>query len=75
MVTGFTGSIEPTMWVRSILIRSRKSVENFVARATRLYEQEPGEALAGAPLGLHVRRWVRWAGGAVTEPSVLTTNP
>ena len=37
-----------------------KTIENFVARATRLYEQEPGEAEASARLGLYVRRWVRW---------------
>ncbi len=37
----------------------------FVARATRLYEQEPGEALASARLGLYVRRWVRWAGAGL----------
>jgi len=54
---------------------AKKTVENFVERALRLYEQEPGEALASARLGLYVRRWVRWAGGAVTEPSVLTNNP
>ena len=32
----------------------------FVTRATRLYEQEPGEALASARLGLYVRRCLRW---------------
>ncbi len=57
------------------LLVAKKTVENFVARAIRLYEQEPGEALASSRLGLYLRRWVRWAGGAVTEPSVLTTNP
>ena len=29
MVTGFTGSIEPTMWVRSILIRSSEPVSEL----------------------------------------------
>jgi hypothetical protein len=37
------------------------TIENFVARAIRLYEQEPGEALASARLGLYVRRWFSWA--------------
>ncbi len=37
----------------------------FVARATRLYEQEPGEALASTRLGLYARRWVRWAGAGL----------
>ncbi len=48
---------------------AKKTIENFVARAIRLYEQEPGEALASARLGLYVRRWVRWArGGAPRGP-------
>ena len=34
-------------------------LEGFVARAIRLYEQEPGEADASSRLGLYVRRWVR----------------
>ena len=44
---------------------AKKTVWNFVARATRLYEQEPGEALASARLGLYVRRWARWAGAGL----------
>ncbi len=32
---------------------------------TRLYEQEPREALASAQLVLYVRRWIRWTEGAV----------
>ncbi len=42
-----------------------KTIENFVARAIRLYEQEPGEAFASARLGLYVRRWIRWAGAGL----------
>ena len=37
-----------------------KTIENFIARAIRLYEQEPGEADASTRLGSYVRRWVRW---------------
>jgi len=33
-----------------------KTIEQFVARAIRLCEQEPGEALASARLGLYVQR-------------------
>jgi hypothetical protein len=44
-----------------------KSVEQFVARAIRLYEQEPREALASARLGLYVRRWLEWAGAGRGE--------
>ncbi len=42
-----------------------KTIENIVARAIRLYEQEPGEACASARLGLYVERWVRWAGAGM----------
>ena len=41
---------------------AKKTIERFVARAIRLYEQEPGEAEASARLGSYLRRWVRWAG-------------
>ena len=34
-------------------------LKGFVARAIRLYEQEPGEAFASIRFGLYVRRWVR----------------
>ncbi len=44
-----------------------KTIENFVARAIRLYEQEPGEACASARLGLYVRRWAAWAKGGLME--------
>lgn len=35
---------------------ARKTVENFLSRAIRLYEQEPGEANASDRLGLYVQR-------------------
>ena len=38
-----------------------RSIEQFVERALRLYEQEPGELGGSSRLGLYVRRWVRWA--------------
>ncbi len=38
---------------------AKRTVENFVARAIRLYEREPEEVLASSRLGLYVRRWVR----------------
>ena len=40
-----------------------KTVAQFIERAIRLYEQEPGEAFASARLGLYVQRWFRWAWG------------
>ena len=38
---------------------AKKTVENFIARAIRLYEQEPGEGFASSRIGLYVGRWVR----------------
>ncbi|MCH8921469.1 MAG: hypothetical protein IIA23_12320 [Chloroflexi bacterium] len=46
---------------------AKKTVENFVARAIRLYEQEPGEAGASSRVGAYVRRWVRWAEAGLDE--------
>ncbi len=47
------------------LTLAAKTIEQFAARAIRLYEHEPGEADASVRLGLYVRRWVRWAGAGV----------
>ncbi len=41
---------------------AKKTVENFLARAIRLYEQEPGEPFDSSRLGVYVQRWVGWAG-------------
>ena len=46
---------------------AKKTIENFVARAIRLYEQEPGEACASSRLGLYVEGWVRWTGAGLPE--------
>ena len=43
----------------------KKTVEKFVARCIRLYEQEPEEALAPARLEFYVRRWIRWTGAGL----------
>ena len=37
-----------------------KTIEQFLARVARLYEQVPGEALASCRFGLYVKRWTRW---------------
>ncbi len=39
---------------------AKKTVENFISRATRLYEQEPEGGLTSHRLGVYVKRWVRW---------------
>jgi hypothetical protein len=40
---------------------AEKTIENFLARAIRLYEQEREESFGSARLALYVRRWERWA--------------
>ena len=52
---------------------AEKTIERFVARAIRVYGQEPEEALASARLGLYMQRSVRCAGAAVSETKVLAT--
>ena len=44
---------------------ARKTVGNFIARATRLYEQERENPQGYSRLGLYVRRWVRWTEGGL----------
>jgi len=38
---------------------ARKTVENFISRATRLYEQELREPNDSSRLGEYVKRWIR----------------
>jgi hypothetical protein len=40
---------------------AEKTLENYRERASRLYEQEPGEPLRSSRLGLYARRFARWA--------------
>lgn len=40
---------------------ARKTVDKFVERALRLYEQGPGEPRDSSRLGVYVQRWLRWA--------------
>jgi RNA-directed DNA polymerase len=45
---------------------AEKTIENFISRAVRLYEQEQGEP-SGAPLlGVYEKRWVRWFYGGIS---------
>jgi len=39
--------------------RNSQTMQNFLARAIRLYEQEPGETSDSSRLGVYVQRWVR----------------
>ena len=45
---------------RSLTV-ARKTIENFLERALRLYEQEPGERGGSPRLESYVTRWRRWA--------------
>jgi RNA-directed DNA polymerase len=40
---------------------AQATLEKFIARATQLYEQGPGEGEAAARLGQYVQRWGKWA--------------
>ncbi len=44
---------------------AKKTIENFIARAIRLYEQEPREPNDSSRLGLYVKLWVRWVGAGL----------
>ncbi len=41
-----------------------------MARAIRLYEQEPEEAFVSTRFELYVRRWLRWVGAGLSERSM-----
>jgi len=43
------------------------TIEKFLARAVRLYEQEREEPFGPPRFGLYVRRWVRWLGGITSD--------
>ena len=40
------------------LTMTARTIEQFIARAIRHYEQEPGEADASSRFRVYVRRWV-----------------
>ncbi len=49
-------------------------LEGIVARAIRLYEQEPGEAEAYSRFGLYVRRWGRWTWAEMAVADIPARN-
>ncbi len=51
------------------LSMAAKTIENFVARATRLYEQEPGGPVGTSRLGLYVHRWLAWLVRGLVSPA------
>ncbi len=44
---------------------AKATIQRFVERAARLYEQEREDRQGSAALGMYVRRWVGWAGGGL----------
>ena len=46
---------------RDGLMVAKATIERFVARGTRLYEQDQKEPSGPSRLGMYVRRWVAWA--------------
>ena len=44
---------------------AKATIEKFIERATRLYEQDRKERSGPSRLGMYVRRWVRWAGAGL----------
>jgi hypothetical protein len=51
---------------------SEKTVERFIERIVRLYEQEPGEPCDSARLGLYVKRWLRWVWAGLSDLDALS---
>ena len=51
---------------------TEKTIEKFLARADRLYEQEQGESFGSPWLGLYVRRWVSWVNAALKNINLTT---
>jgi hypothetical protein len=44
---------------------AKQTVANFIEKASQLYEQERRAASAASPLGMYIKRWLRWAKGGV----------
>ncbi len=58
---------------------AKATIERFVARATRLYEQEREDREGSSALGMYVRRWNGWVKGGlggldVSIPLCLTAS-
>ena len=56
---------------RDGLTVAKATIEKFVARATRLYEQDRKEPSGPSRLGIYVRRWVAWSGAGTGVGSTV----
>ncbi len=53
---------------------AKKTVENFVARAIWLYEQERREPFGSPRFGSYVRRWIGWAAAGFEGQAYVTVS-
>jgi hypothetical protein len=44
---------------------AKKTIANFIEKASRLYEQKRRAVSAATALELYVRRWLMWATGGI----------
>ena len=47
-------------FTRARLSLATKTIQNFIEKASRLYEQESRAGFASTALEMYVKRWVRW---------------
>jgi hypothetical protein len=57
---------------------AKKTIENFIEKASRLYEQKRSAVSPAAPLEMYVRRWLRWSRAVLVSgrlfPSIVLEN-
>jgi hypothetical protein len=49
------------------LSMAKKTIENFIEKASRLYEQKRRAGSIVSPLEMYVRRWLGWAEGGMAN--------
>lgn len=54
---------------------ARKTMANFIEKASRLYEQKRRTGSAATPLEMYVRRWTRWAGSGLGRSFFFPEGP
>ncbi len=57
---------------RDGLSMAKETINNFVERALRLYEQEPGDLSRVSCFGAYVRRWSSWANAGMRGTRRIT---
>lgn len=54
---------------------AKKTIANFIEKASWLYEQERRAVTAASPLEIHVTQWLRWAGNLIFVRSWVWSVP